>query len=113
MKFHLELAVFVLLAGIPLKAMAGTNAFGEVLSADEMSVTMSSQNDGTVSVRGTVRDAAGVPLPGVVVLVKDRPSSGVLTDAEADSRLRLRLVLCWCSPAWATRQLNCRRPEVL
>ena len=82
MKFHLELAVFVLLAGIPLKAMAGTNASGEVLSADEMSVIMSSQNDGTVSVRGTVRDAAGVPLPGVVVLVKDRPSSGVLTDAD-------------------------------
>lgn len=34
MKFHLELAVFVLLAGIPLKAVAGTNASGETLYAE-------------------------------------------------------------------------------
>lgn len=80
MKLNLKLAAFALLAVMPLTLQAETG--GGNFAASSGTAAGKTQADVTVSVRGTVRDASGVPLPGVVVLVKDRPSSGVMTDAD-------------------------------
>ena len=80
MKLNLKLAAFALLAVMPLTLRAETG--GGNFAASSGTAPGKTQADVTVSVRGTVRDASGVPLPGVVVLVKDRPSSGVMTDAD-------------------------------
>ena len=86
MKLNLKLAAFALFAVLPLTLRAETG--GGNFAASSGTATGKTQADVTVSVRGTVRDASGVPLPGVVVLVKDRPSSGVMTEG-SDAGLHL------------------------
>ena len=55
-----------------------------ILQSDERKIKTEAQSDKTIKIRGNVTDMNSTPLTGVMVVLKNNPSKGVITDIDGN-----------------------------